>query len=376
MAGAVAVVAAVAVVVSFILIPGKPPGQPSGHSSPVTPPKAGTEAWRFPTKGQIWSSPAVANGVVYFGSFDDYVYALSAKSGKVLWQQKTGGEVQSSPVVADGVVYIGSDDGKVYALHAAATPGKQVIWSQLIGGQVWSSPAVSSDGSMVYVGSSNNYLYALLTSPRVSNHVAWSVLTFGMIRSGPVVADNVIYVGNESGGLYAVSADGTVLWNYPAAGFVDSNPTVTVAGGVVYFGNHNGDLYAINTAGTLLWRYHVTTRRVDARPVVADNVVYIGTDSGLYALKPGGPSYSVRWHNPADALVVSGPVMAGGVLYAGTGASTGNDNGKLYALNATTGHTNWQHTIGPAIFSSPVVAGDMVFIGSEDDDLYAFYTGS
>ena len=375
MAGAVAVLAAAAVVLSIFLFSGKPPS--SSTSTPPPPPKAGTQAWKFATRGQIWSSPAVANGIVYFGSFDDYVYALNAKSGTVLWRQKTGGEVQSSPVVVDGVVYIGSDDGKLYALHAAATPGKQVIWSQPIGGQVVSSPAVSSNGSTVYVGSSN-YLYALLTSPRVSSHVAWRVPTGGMIRSGPVVAGNVIYVGSESGGLYAVRADGSVKWNYSAAGFVDSNPTVTVAGGVVYFGNHDGDVYAINaTTGNLLWQYHVTTGRADARPVVADNVVYIGTDSGLYAIKPGGPSsFSALWHNPADNLVVSGPAVAGGVLYVGTGNGPGAGAGTLYALNALTGHTNWRHTIGPAIFSSPVVSGNMIFIGSEDDDLYAFYTGS
>jgi hypothetical protein len=33
------------------------------------------------------------------------------------WKFKTGGKVHSSPVVADGVVYFGSYDGYLYALH-------------------------------------------------------------------------------------------------------------------------------------------------------------------------------------------------------------------------------------------------------------------
>jgi hypothetical protein len=35
----------------------------------------------------------------------------------VKWRFKTGGEVESSPAVADGVVYFGSRDGHLYALH-------------------------------------------------------------------------------------------------------------------------------------------------------------------------------------------------------------------------------------------------------------------
>ena len=61
------------------------------------------------------SSPAVANGVVYVGSDDNNVYALSAKTGAKLWSYTTGNYVDSSPAVANGVVYVGSGDGKVYA---------------------------------------------------------------------------------------------------------------------------------------------------------------------------------------------------------------------------------------------------------------------
>ena len=66
----------------------------------------------------MWSSPAVAHGVVYVGSQDDNIYALNAKTGILLWKHTTGGGVGSSPAVANGVVYVGSQDNKVYALNA------------------------------------------------------------------------------------------------------------------------------------------------------------------------------------------------------------------------------------------------------------------
>jgi outer membrane protein assembly factor BamB len=64
----------------------------------------------------VFSSPAVANGVVYVGSGlngNGNVFALNARTGAKLWSYATDA-VQSSPAVANGVVYVGSDGG-VYA---------------------------------------------------------------------------------------------------------------------------------------------------------------------------------------------------------------------------------------------------------------------
>ena len=65
------------------------------------------------TGNQIWSSPAVANGVVYVGSDDFKLYAFNAASGQLLWSAAAGGQINTSPAVANGIVYIGSD--KLYA---------------------------------------------------------------------------------------------------------------------------------------------------------------------------------------------------------------------------------------------------------------------
>ena len=38
--------------------------------------RSGQEKWKFKTGGEIESSPAISDGVVYFGSFDSYLYAV------------------------------------------------------------------------------------------------------------------------------------------------------------------------------------------------------------------------------------------------------------------------------------------------------------
>src|SRR5437660_7552558 len=48
----------------------------------------------------------------------EYLYALNATSGAKQWSFSTGAGIFSSPVVANGILYFGSDDGNLYALDA------------------------------------------------------------------------------------------------------------------------------------------------------------------------------------------------------------------------------------------------------------------
>ena len=116
--------------------------------------------WQYPTGGAIWSSPVVANGVVYVGSEDKTVYALNAGTGALIWKYTTGGIIHSSPTVANGVVYIGSFDKNVYALNAATGT---LLWMFLTGQPIESSPAVVN--GVVYIGSDDGNVYALSALP-------------------------------------------------------------------------------------------------------------------------------------------------------------------------------------------------------------------
>ena len=89
---------------------GDGPGGPSGP-----PPTDDASIWRFETGGWVVNAPAVANGVVYAGSDDNFVYALDAGTGDMLWRFETGDVIRSSPTVTGGAVYVGSNDNYVYA---------------------------------------------------------------------------------------------------------------------------------------------------------------------------------------------------------------------------------------------------------------------
>jgi len=124
----------------------------------------GSKIWNFTTPGWVDSSPAVANGYVYVGSWeigaDSYdiasnVYCLNAASGEKIWAYRTHGGVNSSPAVAGGYVYVGGWDGNVYCVEA--TTGTEV-WTYSAGNHVNSSPAIAN--GLVYVGSWDYNIYA------------------------------------------------------------------------------------------------------------------------------------------------------------------------------------------------------------------------
>lgn len=57
--------------------------------------------WFYTTGGPVASSPAVVNGIVYFGSGDDNVYAVNASTGALVWKYTTANIITlSSPAVA------------------------------------------------------------------------------------------------------------------------------------------------------------------------------------------------------------------------------------------------------------------------------------
>jgi outer membrane protein assembly factor BamB len=78
----------------------------------------GEIVWNFSVKGNVFSSPTVYEGILYFGAHDGNVYALEAETGRLAWKTQTDGAVWSSPALSEGVLFIGSDDQHLYAMDA------------------------------------------------------------------------------------------------------------------------------------------------------------------------------------------------------------------------------------------------------------------
>ena len=74
---------------------------------------------------------------------------------------------------------------------------------------------------------------------------------------------------------------------------------------------------------------------------------------------------STLWTRTTGSYVGSSPTVVGGVVYVGS-----NDH-NVYALDAMTGAKIWNYTTGSYVSSSPAVAYGVVYVGSYDWNVYA-----
>lgn len=123
--------------------------------------------WSYQTGGSIFNSAAVDNNLVFFGSDDDYFYAVDQDKGTLGWKYQAEGGVWTAPLVVNNTVYFGSLDGYFYALNKV---DGSLRWRYNTGSPILHSAAYSAKQNLVYFGSENMNAYAL---GAVSGAVRW-----------------------------------------------------------------------------------------------------------------------------------------------------------------------------------------------------------
>ncbi|MEK7354610.1 MAG: PQQ-binding-like beta-propeller repeat protein [Chloroflexota bacterium] len=305
--------------------------------------------------------------------------------GTLKWVFATAAPIHSSPAVAGGTVFFGSQDSNFYALNAD-TGTKN--WTYETGSWVDSSPSIDKD--VVYFGSNDGKLYALNTQ---SGEKVWDFKTAFPVRSAPAIAGNIVYFGSDDYNLYALdTATGKKLWDYDTSSPAVSPPVISK--GILYIGAADGYSYAFNALNgqrRLRFQSHYA---VYGAPIVIDSTVYVITTNGvlfsfdgtartwlweheikpfwvqLYAMGvPGMPQPSDQsgflFAQNLRGAVNSSPVVAGNTIYIGI-------EKKLVAFNLKNlKKPLWSFTTGGTIRSSPALVDNIIYVGSDDGRLYA-----
>jgi len=65
----------------------------------------GTTLWEFTMQDSVAGSASVAQGMVYIGSMDGFLYALDAATGTLIWKFKTQEQALSPPAIDAGRLF-------------------------------------------------------------------------------------------------------------------------------------------------------------------------------------------------------------------------------------------------------------------------------
>jgi len=190
----------------------------------------------------VRSTPAIKNGVIYFGDWNGLVYAVDIKTQDTLWTHRTYyeqpystfGMINTQMIVHDTLLIFGARNPELQVLNIYT--GK-VVWSHVEtdGGWISGDPEVSGD--TLYIGGSDNH--KLIAFDTYSGDIFWDYEFLFNNFSKPIVKDNLIffttgdayafsgnYLGN--GYLYALGrSDGSIKNMIHIDGNIFNSPVLT-----------------------------------------------------------------------------------------------------------------------------------------------------
>jgi outer membrane protein assembly factor BamB/tRNA A-37 threonylcarbamoyl transferase component Bud32 len=310
--------------------------------------------WSFKCEDEIRSTPTIAQGVLYVGSYDNNLYALNAADGKFQWKYPTDGGIVSRPAVLDGNIYFGSEDKR---LHVVSARSGKVMWTYYTDGPIRSSPRVAE--GHVFIGSDDRYLHAVNMN---TGRLVWRFETADAVRSTPYVTDSLVYVGNEGGDYYAIDFRGELKWRFHAKRSITSSTVGTPQ--TLYFSSVDSMLYALDPRnGWVIWRFRLGKASIST-PCTVDDLVFVGASDGFIYAVDARSSKEV-WRFRTEHQVNGSPVIYKDSLYCGS------VDGSLYCLEYRTGRLRWKFGTEAPITGTPLVYDDIVYIGSNDHQIYA-----
>lgn len=352
------------------------------------------QRWRLSLGNLVSAAPTVVNGVMYFGDWDGYFYAVSASDGRILWKQYVGKSaepdaaycmpatgVSSQAVVADKTVYVGGGDSAVYALDIRSG---NVNWRVALadpntGAYLWSSIMLS--GKSLYLG-----IASLADCP---------------LARGALVRIDLVHPA-QAAILYLSSDDdpGSGVWSTPAIDTATNTVFITTGTGAQdpEAGAWGEAFIALDATTLDIKSYFLLPTFVpdadiewgssptlftspDGTPLVGAT----GKDGILYALYRD--DLSLAWTaklavgciSPEQGCgSLSTPAFDGSLLYVGAGDPDpdGFDNGSVYALDPSTGQTVWMRGVAQPVIAPVTLANGVLYVSSGSGGLaYNAQTG-
>lgn len=240
-----------------------------------------SELWRLAIPQGVEASGAVVRDTLFVGSNNGKVYSVDMAKGTINWEFDTKSEVVAEPLLDEGVLYFISGAQSVYALDASS--GKQIwIYSRqdtsgsmtIRGG---SKPALSN--GVLYSGFSDGSLVALNSKTGTEQ---WEITLnrntrFKDIDSSPVIDEDILLINSYDDKLYCISKNkGEIMWSSPYGG----SSTPLVDGDRIFSGSSRGEMVALNKKdGALLWK-HETTHGIYIEPIVFNSLILTGESQG------------------------------------------------------------------------------------------------
>ncbi|MDR1993952.1 MAG: PQQ-binding-like beta-propeller repeat protein [Nitrososphaerota archaeon] len=263
--------------------------------------KTGTLLWKTFVNGDLpftfgnlilKSSPAVIDNRVYIGSLDSYLYALNGDTGDIEWQTKAKGPIESSPAVANGAVYFSAEEPQTGALYKLDAKTGDILWKYEIpyrvsfggGTQMLGSPSVAEN--KVFASSNwGDYFCIDATTGEMIWRFQNPTATEFIVSSPIYVNDGTVLLVNKFDLTSVYASNGWTQWTT----YTGDEPYVSpsYADGKVYMATSQRNIFIFDTTsnGTNIATATLPSSTWSS-PTIANGKLYIGcNDWNIYCFE-------------------------------------------------------------------------------------------
>jgi len=368
--------------------------------------------WVAELGSQSYGNPTVGGGVVMIGTNNEamrdpkqpgdrgVLMAFREATGEFMWQatfeKLSSGRandwpfqgIASSPLVIGEVAYFTSNRGQIVAVDVlgfhdnendgpvkdeklAGKNDPDIIWMFDMLEEVGAFPhnlancSPVADGDLLYcsTGNGQDESHVNIPSPKAPSLIAINRLTGKLAWEDNSVGDRILHG----------------QWSTPAVGDIGGVRQVVHAQGDGWVRGYEAQ------SGKKLWEFDTnpkdsvwpkTRNEVISTPVIYENVVYISNGQDPEHGEGVGHAYAIDatkrgditttgmlWHFDKIRRSISTAAIKDGLIY------LADFSGFLHCLDLTTGKPYWTHDMFAAIWGSPMLIGDKVYLGDEDGDV-------
>ncbi len=255
----------------------------------------GSLKWIFDLGSSPGSSPAIdANGNLYVSS-GSRLFSLTP-DGIVRWifsPLHLSAHFKTPVISADGTVYVGTNstfddtpgnEGNLVGYLYAVNPDGNQYWRFIAVDAIDGGVVIGSDGA-VYFGTGNMFNRAYAVNPIGTQK--WVIsMSFGMsMNTSPVIGnDGTIYWTSRNGKLVALNSDGSEQWSTVLDSWLDSFSPVVSADEKVFVGDGSGFLHVVDANGRAQQVFGSQVDLIRSPVIAPDGILYVGSADGLHAL--------------------------------------------------------------------------------------------
>ena len=202
----------------------------------------GKARWSLQTEGPVHATPGRAGGLAWVTGCDAVLRGVRITDGTEMLRFDSGAYTASSPAIAAGTLYYGTFNNEVLAVDVDAG---ELSWRYEHPERhfpFYASAAITDD--LVIVAGRDKLVHAL---DRATGEARWTFRARARFDASPAVAGDRVYAGNADGRLYVLDlGTGEKLSEFHAGAAIMGSPAV--AGGHIVFGTQDGTLFALGPA--------------------------------------------------------------------------------------------------------------------------------